>query len=184
MKEAYYFSHDATAQDDEKIMNLMGHLSWKGYGLFWAIVEKISLSENFKIRFHDLIHSFNDIDKADVRYITRMPLFTQGEYVALNDVDFIKFKTRKKRGRKNKEHDRFYNLGADQWRQIIKTIFERDNYTCVYCGKVGGKLECDHVIPYYVCKSTSLNNLVTSCMKCNRKKGKKSVEEFMKGSTK
>lgn len=29
------------------------------------------------------------------------------------------------------------------WRKVV---FERDNYTCVFCSKRGGKLHCDHVI--------------------------------------
>ncbi len=31
------------------------------------------------------------------------------------------------------------------WR---KTIFERDDYTCVWCGKRGGILHVDHIIPF------------------------------------
>ncbi len=38
-KDAYYFSHDANAQDDEKILDLRADYGWEGYGLFWAILE-------------------------------------------------------------------------------------------------------------------------------------------------
>ena len=58
-------------------------------------------------------------------------------------------------------------------------IFKRDNYTCQYCNKVGGILECDHVIPYSKGGSNDITNLITSCRKCNRQKKDKSVEEFI-----
>ena len=41
MKEAYYFSHDANAQHDPKIIKLLSKMGWEGYGLYWAIVERL-----------------------------------------------------------------------------------------------------------------------------------------------
>jgi len=41
MKETYYFSHDYNARTDEKIVKLISKEGWQGYGLFWAIVEKL-----------------------------------------------------------------------------------------------------------------------------------------------
>jgi hypothetical protein len=38
-KEAYYFSHDANARQDEKILMLRAEYSWEGYGIYWALVE-------------------------------------------------------------------------------------------------------------------------------------------------
>jgi hypothetical protein len=40
-KEAYYFSHDANARHDDKILELRAEFGWEGYGLFWAIVETL-----------------------------------------------------------------------------------------------------------------------------------------------
>ncbi|MFJ6415045.1 DUF4373 domain-containing protein [Terribacillus saccharophilus] len=39
MKEAYYFSHDANARQDEKILMLRADHGWEGYGIYWALVE-------------------------------------------------------------------------------------------------------------------------------------------------
>jgi hypothetical protein len=39
MKEAYYFSHDANARQDEKILMLRAEYGWEGYGIYWALVE-------------------------------------------------------------------------------------------------------------------------------------------------
>lgn len=38
-KEAYYFSHDANARQDEKILMMLSEHGWEGYGIYWALVE-------------------------------------------------------------------------------------------------------------------------------------------------
>ncbi len=38
-KEAFYFSHDSNARNDQKILAMMTKYQWHGYGLYWAIVE-------------------------------------------------------------------------------------------------------------------------------------------------
>jgi len=67
-----------------------------------------------------------------------------------------------------------------EWRAIRERIFERDDYTCAYCGTRGGKLQCDHVFPVAHGGSHDDDNLVTSCEPCNRAKRSKivSVEEW------
>lgn len=32
------------------------------------------------------------------------------------------------------------------WRE---SVFKRDDYTCIWCNKKGGKLNADHIIPFY-----------------------------------
>lgn len=36
---------------------------------------------------------------------------------------------------------------SEGWRALSKAVFERDNYTCTYCGEIGGRLEVDHKRP-------------------------------------
>jgi DnaD/phage-associated family protein len=38
-KDAYYFSHDSNARNDEKILMLRAEHGWQGYGLYWALLE-------------------------------------------------------------------------------------------------------------------------------------------------
>lgn len=71
-----------------------------------------------------------------------------------------------------------------------KNIFERDNYTCQYCGKRPpsksqalkwidkNQLNLDHIIPRARGGKTTWLNVVTSCYKCNSKKGSKLLEEL------
>lgn len=75
---------------------------------------------------------------------------------------------------------RMYSTNVKKWQEIQKAVFKRDDYTCKYCGKRGGKLEVDHVIPFSKGGSDDLSNLVTSCRHCNAQKHDKTLEEFMK----
>ena len=67
------------------------------------------------------------------------------------------------------------------WKKRSKIVFMRDNFTCHYCGQVGGKLEADHIIPFIKGGSDEIHNLVCSCRSCNRKKKDKSYKEFKNG---
>lgn len=48
-KDAYYFSHDANAHTDPKILKLRMALGWEGYGIYWAIIENLRCQENYSI---------------------------------------------------------------------------------------------------------------------------------------
>ena len=57
----------------------------------------------------------------------------------------------------------YYN----EWR---KSVFERDDYTCQFCGQQGGRLEVDHILPYstHVELRYELSNGRTLCNPCHR----------------
>lgn len=48
-KDAYYFSHDANSQDDPKCMLLIDQLGMEGYGIFWALIEKLRNEKDYKL---------------------------------------------------------------------------------------------------------------------------------------
>lgn len=52
-------------------------------------------------------------------------------------------------------------------------VLKRDNYRCRYCGAVNVPFEFDHVYPHAKGGETTLENVVTSCIPCNRKKSAK-----------
>jgi 5-methylcytosine-specific restriction endonuclease McrA len=60
-----------------------------------------------------------------------------------------------------------------------RNIFLRDNFTCQYCGKVFDvkHLTCDHIIPKSRGGVTEWTNIVTSCTRCNVRKGDKLPDE-------
>lgn len=58
-------------------------------------------------------------------------------------------------------------LEYKQWR---RDVFERDDYTCVFCSKRGGTLNADHIKPwvYYPLLRYELSNGRTLCVKCHQ----------------
>lgn len=67
-----------------------------------------------------------------------------------------------------------------EWQVLRSTVFERDGYTCVYCGARDVELHCDHVMPASRGGEHSLDNLVTACAKCNRSKHDRTPEEWLR----
>jgi len=57
-----------------------------------------------------------------------------------------------------------------------KNVMARDDYQCVYCGATD-KLNIDHVFPQSRGGKSSFENTVTSCIKCNNKKGGRTLAE-------
>ncbi len=60
-----------------------------------------------------------------------------------------------------------------------RTVLERDQYTCQYCGAkpMDKKLQVDHVLPKSRGGTSTYTNCVTACAKCNHRKSNKTPEE-------
>jgi 5-methylcytosine-specific restriction endonuclease McrA len=56
-------------------------------------------------------------------------------------------------------------------------IFNRDHYTCQYCGKEGKNLTLDHVMPRFRGGKHVWTNVVSACTPCNRRKAGSTPEE-------
>ena len=56
-------------------------------------------------------------------------------------------------------------------------VFNRDQYTCQYCGKETRQLTLDHVIPRYRDGQHTWENVVSACVSCNRRKAGKTPQE-------
>jgi 5-methylcytosine-specific restriction endonuclease McrA len=52
-----------------------------------------------------------------------------------------------------------------------REVFTRDRERCQYCGKHGGDLTLDHVVPKHRGGDHDWENLVTACRGCNHRKG-------------
>lgn len=48
MKDTFYFRHDCNARQDEKILALRMKLGWEGYGLYWALIERLRESAGYE----------------------------------------------------------------------------------------------------------------------------------------
>ena len=60
-----------------------------------------------------------------------------------------------------------------------QNLFEREGYRCQYCGNsfVAKELNMDHVVPRDRGGKTSWENVVTSCIRCNSRKGNRDPNE-------
>lgn len=64
-----------------------------------------------------------------------------------------------------------------QVRLTRREVFRRDDYTCQYCGRRGGHLTLDHVVPRHQGGRHTWKNLVTACTRCNHRKGGRTLQE-------
>jgi len=58
-------------------------------------------------------------------------------------------------------------------------IFARDGFTCQYCGQrpARSELNLDHVVPRALGGRSTWENVVCSCVECNRRKGGRTPEQ-------
>ncbi len=73
--------------------------------------------------------------------------------------------------------ERYVNLPFRRVAPLTRTgVLERDNYTCVYCGKDGRTI--DHIVPKSRGGESSWLNLAACCQRCNNKKGDQLLDEL------
>lgn len=73
----------------------------------------------------------------------------------------------------------FDRLPLKEVRFTRVNLFERDGYTCQYCGRVlpARELNLDHVIPRHRGGRTCWENIATSCLRCNSRKANRLPHE-------
>lgn len=54
IKDAYYFSHDSNARNDEKILEMRADYGFEGYGLYWSIIEMMRDSSDTKLSYNSI----------------------------------------------------------------------------------------------------------------------------------
>lgn len=60
---------------------------------------------------------------------------------------------------------------GDNWDELRKLCYERDNYTCRRCKKkfTEDKLHAHHIVPFRRGQWNSIINLITVCPSCHKK---------------
>jgi len=73
-----------------------------------------------------------------------------------------------------------YMANVPRLRQVPlsrRALFQRDNFTCQYCGDKPVKLEVEHVIPRSQGGKNLWHNVTTACRSCNARKRDRTPEE-------
>jgi len=65
--------------------------------------------------------------------------------------------------------------------KIMWEVFRRDNYQCRYCGENKQPLTVDHIVLWENMGPSIPMNLITSCKKCNNKRGSMPYGEWLVG---
>jgi hypothetical protein len=159
----------------------------EGYGIYFAILERMRENRNYiHVKDYNIIAFDLRVPNATIKSVVEdfgLFEFTQdGKH--FHSESFTQRMRKIPKYRQSNKRVRMYNYNVKKWYEIIKQVFKRDNYICQYCGKAGGKLEADHIIPFSDGGSDELDNLTTSCRRCNRQKKNKSLEEFKTWQTK
>ena len=76
-----YFSHDVDAQRDDKCVRLVQTLGWKGYGVYWALIERMSERDDCALENNPsgLAWSMRVPEKWLARLLTEFDLFEFSE---------------------------------------------------------------------------------------------------------
>lgn len=133
-------------------------------------------------------HSFQWRDKPDYNlYATEKQLNKLNRLLIKEEREnYVKFSIPVKRGFTNQYTficNKYYNINqsyVDEKYKIKRRlqigeklrfkIFQRDNYTCQYCGRTksdGAILQIDHIIPISKGGTNDESNLITCCQECN-----------------
>ena len=73
-------------------------------------------------------------------------------------------------GETHQPKSRWGTCRGHAWRKLRKQVLERDKFTCQHCGRVGGNLECDHILNEARGGTDDLSNLQTLCRECHKVK--------------
>lgn len=76
-----------------------------------------------------------------------------------------------------------YQRGTLHGYEVREYLLEKWDRKCTYCNKKDIPLQIEHIHPKSKGGSNRISNLCLACDKCNKKKGDKSVEDFLKNQS-
>ena len=77
-------------------------------------------------------------------------------------------------------HGREYQQGVLYQTTLRAFVIHREDHRCIYCNRKPGRFTLDHVVPRSANGPTTPGNVVAACERCNKAKGNRPVEEYLK----
>ena len=77
-------------------------------------------------------------------------------------------------------HGREYQQGVLYQTTLRAYVIHREDHRCIYCNRKPKRFTLDHVIPRNSNSPTTPGNIVAACERCNKAKGNRPVEEYLK----
>lgn len=154
------------------IKSMLGHLVNKETRRKIGEANKISL-KNYYIKHHEAKEKIRIRMKGKVAWNKGLPSPKKGtHYTEQEKINHLKSVRRGKdchfwKGGVALENDKLRkSFEYKLWR---KAVFERDNYTCIWCGQKGGRLDPDHIKPWSLFPELrfAIDNGRTLCHKCH-----------------
>lgn len=183
-KEAFYFSHDYNARNDEKILTLRSEFGAEGYGVYWMLIE--SMAEN-----SDCAVDIRLIAGLSVSYgIAKDKLAKIIDFclsIKLLETEDGKLYSKRLNDHKDfrKGRSEAGKIGAEKkWitvrekKQQFKEMAAFFNNTCVRCEGASEliNIERDHIVPTYQGGVDNVTNWQPLCAKCNASKGPENID--------
>lgn len=202
MKESFYFSHDANARKDEKILCLLAERGYVGYGIYWALIEMMFDNQDTAIS-RSLLKGIAFDLRIEIDLLKK--IITTCHDVGLFQADKEKIWSESLRRRKEESQNRrkkFSEAGLkgneSKWgkndhhaKRSERLTAAREinshtkgqwnemlyffNHSCSKCGSTDFIVK-DHIKPIYQGGSDGIENLQPLCRSCNSSKGAESTD--------
>ena len=80
--------------------------------------------------------------------------------------------------------DQEYQQGTLYQTTLRAYVIHREDHRCIYCNRKPSRFTLDHIIPRSANGPTNPGNLVSACERCNKAKGNRPVEEYLRSRPK
>jgi len=123
MKDAYYFSHDSNARNDQRIMKLRMKYGMVGYGIYWSIIEILREQENYSLNIKDIdsiVYELREPEEIILSVIKDFDLF-----IIKNNIFYSNSLKKRMRLREEKS-DKARKSARARWNNKDKTHTDKD----------------------------------------------------------
>lgn len=119
MKDAYYFSHDSNARNDQKCLKLRRVLGMEGYGIYWVLIEMLREASGFRLPLSSV---------PDIAYETRVSeekvnaVITQFDLFEIHEEVFFSLRLTRSMELMQSKGDKYRKNALKRWKNEENAI--------------------------------------------------------------